>query len=89
MNIQKKILEIIAEFTFNEQTAEVKDSLKSHGIDSLDTVELIMAIEDEFEIQIELSDLDPADLETIESLIQLVEKYEDRKKNENMESDKE
>ena len=56
----------------------ITDELKLHedlGLDSLNMVELMVELEERFDIEIDESDLDPAALETVEQVYALVAKY--------------
>jgi acyl carrier protein len=76
MNYEEKIKMIIAQQSIvlvHEINNE--DSLALIGIDSLKMVELIVALEDGFDIQFDDSELDPSLLTTVDSIIKLTEKY--------------
>ena len=76
MNHRDEIIKIIASISILEETdIGEEDTLSNIGIDSLKAVELIIALEDGFRITFEDSDLDPARLTTVKSIIDLVEKY--------------
>ena len=70
------ILRIIAEQSIvDQEEINIEDTLVAIGIDSLKMVELIVALEDELEITFDDSNLDPSQLSTVKSVIELVEKY--------------
>ena len=78
--IRKKVIAIIA-----EQLAKPEDSIteSSHfvddlGADSLDTVEIIMAIEEAFGI--EIPDEDAEKIATVKAAIEYIEKHASAKK---------
>lgn len=73
---KNKIIKLIAELAMLE-TNEINcsDNLTDIGIDSLMTVELIVKLEEEFGFVCEASELDPENLTTVESIIQLVEQH--------------
>ena len=73
--MKEKVNEILKEKSFcDEITSELK--LKEDlGLDSLNMVELMVELEDKFNIEIEESDLDPASLQTVSQIYDLVEKY--------------
>lgn len=74
--IKNKIKKIIAEFIMiDSQEINDEDFLKELGIDSLMTVELILKIEDSFNILFNDSELNPENLVTVKSLVELVEKH--------------
>ena len=67
--------EILKEKSFcNDITAELKLN-EDLGLDSLNMVELMVELEERFDIEIDESDLDPAALETVEQVYALVAKY--------------
>lgn len=76
MKERNDILKIISEqsiVSLNE--IGIDDTLSSIGIDSLKMVELIVALEDGFDIAFDDSDLDPSQLPTVGAVIDLVGKY--------------
>lgn len=67
--------EILKEKSFcNDITAELKLN-EDLGLDSLNMVELMVELEECFDIEIDESDLDPAALQTVEQVYALVAKY--------------
>lgn len=67
--------EILKEKSFcNDITAELKLN-EDLGLDSLNMVELMVELEERFDIEIDESDLDPAALQTVEQVYALVAKY--------------
>lgn len=73
MSIEDRIKEIVAEQLGVEVSAVTADStFASLGADSLDQVELVMALEDEFKI--EISDAEAETVNSIEKAIELVSK---------------
>lgn len=73
--MKEKVTEILKEKSFcDEITPELK-LREDLGLDSLNMVELMVELEDKFNIEIEESDLDPAALQTVSQIYDLVEKY--------------
>ena len=70
----EKIKAIIAnELNIDESKITLESSLSEDlGADSLDAVELIMALEDEFDVQV--SDEDAQGIHTVGDIVKLVEK---------------
>ncbi len=69
-----KVIEILAEKLDKdaseiEATAKIKDDL---GADSLDMVEIVMEIEEEFDVEVE--DADTASIITVQDIVDYVEK---------------
>lgn len=68
--MKEKIIEIIADFLGKDASAIKSDETFSDmGIDSLDIAELVMQIEDEFDVSIEMSQ----DINTVDALVKYIE----------------
>lgn len=72
MRVEEKVKEIVAEqLGINEEDITAESSLSEDlGADSLDVIELVMAIEEEFEI--EISDDEADKFETVKDLIDFI-----------------
>lgn len=68
--MQEKLIKIIADYQ-SKDVSEISPTatFEELGLDSLDTAELVMQIEDELGVSIELS----AELNTIEKLVEYIE----------------
>lgn len=78
MNVQSKTIKIIASLSVvDESNINYEDTLSNIGIDSLKSVELIVALEDGLNIKFYDSDLDPGALTSVRSIVDLVKKYFD------------
>ena len=76
METRDKTIEIIASLTpFRPDTITETDNLQELGFDSLQMVELIIALEDAFSITFEDSELDPDHFSTVRNIINLVGGY--------------
>lgn len=75
MELQEKITNIIWELSPVESIKPENKLQDDLGLDSLEMVMLLMEIEDEFEITLDEADMNPYDLETVESVVNLVGKY--------------
>ena len=53
----------------DEPAIERDTTMESLGIDSLDTVELVMNLEDEFDVEIEVDE----DIKTVGDLVKIIE----------------
>ncbi len=74
-NIRQRVIEIIAEELGREQS-DVKDDasfVDDLGADSLDTVELVMSFEEEFEVDI--PDEDAEQMRTVGDAIRYIEEH--------------
>ncbi len=73
--MKEKIVEIIKNMK-QDQEFEVDTDLVEEGIlDSFDIANLIIELEQEFEIEISGLDIIPENFSTVESMIRLIEKY--------------
>ncbi|MGI5891930.1 MAG: acyl carrier protein [Bacillota bacterium] len=67
----EKVIEILAEYKELDASEITSEStFEEMGLDSLDTVELIMNFEDEFGVTIELNE----ELKTVADIVALIEK---------------
>lgn len=74
--IQTAVCRILAEQLCRDEQEITPDStLDSLGADSLDKVEILMTLEDQFDI--EIADWDFADIETVQQAIELVQRLRD------------
>lgn len=79
MNIEQKVISIIAD-QLSVEESEVKPEahfINDLGADSLDTVELIMAFEEEFGI--EISDEDAEKIQTVQAAIDYIKAHAEKK----------
>lgn len=77
MEIFEKISEILCELSGIKEI-KPEDNLKEDlALDSLSMVTLLLEIEETFEIELDESDMNPFDLNTVEDAVKLVEKYRD------------
>lgn len=77
MNIEGKVKGIISELCGEEN---IENSMRLQGelsLDSLLMVTLLIEIEEKFEITLDESDMNPFELTTVQSVIDLVRKYID------------
>lgn len=73
--ISSKAIEVITKFSVVKSNINSDDLLLNIGVDSLCLVELVIALEDEFNIQFDEAELEPSKLNTVEDIINLVKKY--------------
>ena len=67
--------EILKEKSFCDNITDELKLNEDLGLDSLNMVELMVELEERFDIEIDESDLDPAALQTVEQIYALVAKY--------------
>jgi len=79
MNNKSETIKIIASLAIiDENDINDEDALSNIGIDSLRSVELIVALEDSLNITFDDSDLDPERLNTVKDILNLIEKYSNK-----------
>ena len=75
MNAKDKVIKIIAELSGNEQICP-EDSIQNDiGLDSFSMVAMLIKLEEDFDIELKESDMDPFDLSTVSDVIILAERY--------------
>ena len=75
MNIEEKVKGILSELS-GEDTVKSEATLQGDlALDSLSTVTLLIQIEETFGIELDESDMNPFELNTVSSVIELVNKY--------------
>ena len=75
MQIFEKISEILCELSGIKEIKPEDDLKEDLALDSLSMVTLLLEIEETFEVQLDESDMNPFDLNTVEDAVKLVEKY--------------
>lgn len=75
MNIEEKVREILSELSGEESFDDNAMLQEDLVLDSLAMVTLLVEIEEKFEIQLDESDMNPFDLNTVQSVIDMVKKY--------------
>ena len=74
--LKEKVNQILSKLSLTDESFEETLTLKDDlGFDSLRIVELIVALEENFAIEIDESDLDPNNLIVVSDLYVLIEKY--------------
>lgn len=73
--MEERINEILKGKCFYDEIVPEQTLKDDLGLDSLSMVELIVELEEEFDIEIDESDLDPDDLKTVNHIYEIVRKY--------------
>ena len=77
MNIEDKVKDIISELCGEENIENSMTLQNDLSLDSILMVTLLIEIEEKFEITLNESDMNPFELTTVQSVIDLVRKYID------------
>ena len=72
----EKILEILKEIRPDVDFENEKLLIDDHILDSFDIISIVGAFNDEFDIEIDVEDLEPANFNTIEAMQELIEKLQ-------------
>lgn len=73
--INDKVIEILAELSGTENISLENHLQNDLGLDSMLMVTLLLDIEEKFEIELNESDMNPFELNTVQDVVSLVEKY--------------
>lgn len=76
MSVNERVISVLSSFS-NKKEIQLQDRLQNDlGMDSLSMVMLLIELEETFQIQIHESDMNPFDLNTVENVVRLVERYQ-------------
>ncbi len=75
MNIEQKVKGILCELSGEETVEDTAHLQEDLALDSLMMVTMLIEIEDTFVIELDESDMNPFDLNTVQDVIDLVIKY--------------
>lgn len=74
--MKERINKIVSKISMlPKEQIEENDILKDLGVDSIKMVEIIIALEEDFQINFTETDLNPEKLNTVKDIILLVESY--------------
>ena len=74
-NVKDRVVEVVSNMAVVKEGIRQEDKLSEIGINSLSVVDLIIALEDELGIHFKSSDLNPAQIQTVQDIIKLVDNY--------------
>lgn len=83
MEIFDKVYVILSELSSNETICLEHELQSDLGLDSLQMVMLLMMLEENFQITLDESDMNPFNLTTVSNVVNLVKKYIGGDRNEN------
>lgn len=75
MATTEKVMDILKQLSGVETISPTENLQNDLALDSLSMVTLLIQIEDVFGIELDAADMDPFALDTVESVVRLVEKY--------------
>ena len=87
MEFFEKVCVILSELSGIETICLEHELQSDLGLDSLQMVTLLMMLEENFQITLDESDMNPFDLVNVWQVVDLVEKYEGGEKNEENEKE--
>lgn len=71
--IKESVIECVKEITYLEEISEENNLKNDLGIDSVDTIDLIMSLENKFEIEFNDSDISLENFRYVKTIIDLIE----------------
>ncbi len=74
-SINKQVINVVKNISGTDKVLIKHNLVDDVGMDSLRMVTLIVTIEEEFNIELNESDMNPYDLKTVSDIVKLVEKY--------------
>lgn len=75
MNIEERIKDVLCELSGLESVENSFNLQEDIALDSLMMVTMLLEIEDAFDIQLDEADMNPFELTTVKSVIDMVAKY--------------
>lgn len=75
MELRQTVIDAIRQICGAEDIRDKSLLKEDLGIDSLGMVTLLVLLEDAFSIEFDESDMDPFDIQTVEDVFELVQKY--------------
>ena len=78
MSIEERTINVLVELSGMQDITKSTVIKNDLGLDSLKLVIMLLNIEEEFSIELDESDMNPYDYETVEDIINLVKKTVDR-----------
>lgn len=79
MNIEEKVKGILSELSGEEEITNEMTLQNDLALDSLMMVNMLVEIEEVFKVELDEADMNPFDLSTVQSVIDMVTKYYDDK----------
>ena len=70
-----KVNEVLLEIAFLDEIHEGQSLKEDLGLDSLSLANLMLKLEEAFEIELQMEDLDPSSFSTVADVYKLMEKY--------------
>lgn len=75
VSIDKKVIDIIRNISGAEKVCKNYSLIEDVGLNSLDMVTLMVTLEDELEIELNESDMNPYDFKKVSDVIKLANRY--------------
>ncbi len=75
MKNKRKVIKILQEISGKKRVAESVNLRTGLGLDSLEMVRLMIALEERLGVELAEADMDPAALRTVRDVVTLAEKY--------------
>lgn len=82
MNVEEKVKAVLCELSGTDIIGNDASLQEDLALDSLSMVALLLELEEAFDIELDESDMNPFDLTTVQSVINMINKYCCGEKNE-------
>lgn len=73
----EKLLEVLGEIRPDVDFANEKKLIDDGVLDSFDIIQVVMALNEAYEIDINVEDLEPDNFNTVEAMLQLIQKLQE------------
>ena len=73
----EKLLEVLGEIRPDVDFANEKKLIDDGVLDSFDIMQVVMALNEAYEIDINVEDLEPDNFNTVEAMLQLIQKLQE------------
>jgi len=73
--LKGKVNKVLADLSFLDEIHEAQRLKEDLGLDSLSLAELMAALEETFNIELQMDDLDPTNFSTVSDVYTLMSKY--------------
>ncbi len=74
----EKLLEVLGEIRPDVDFAHEKKLIDDGVLDSFDIIQVVMALNEAFDVEIDVEDLEPDNFNTVEAMMELIQKLQEQ-----------
>ena len=74
----EKLLEVLGEIRPDVDFANEKKLIDDGVLDSFDIIQVVMALNEAFDVEIDVEDLEPDNFNTVEAMLELIQKLQEQ-----------